>query len=114
MIIDIYKSETKASDETTNFNNLSIQGRIDYLNSFSDTERKKFIAMIRKQAVIDAWNHERELIEQGKCTRDWTPEQIENIYALSDKTGNMSINGGTPKIGNFEGHHMLNVDAHRH
>lgn len=66
MIIDIYKSGTKASDETTKFNNLSIQGRVNYLKSLSDTKRDELVSLLRKQAVVDAWNHERDLIEQGR------------------------------------------------
>ena len=71
--IDSYKSKTQRN-KAIEFNNFSIQDRLDFLNTLTDTELKNFKTDIRSQAVDDFWTHERELIEDGKCTRDWTPD----------------------------------------
>lgn len=33
----------------------------------------------RNKAVRAAWNNERELVQEGKGTREWTPEQQKDI-----------------------------------
>ncbi len=53
------------------------------------------------RAIREAWKKERELVLQGKGTRQWTPEQQEDIY----KTGKAHDENGYA----FEGHHMLSV-----
>ncbi len=70
---------------------------------------------LRNQAVADFWTHEQELIKNGQSTRNWTPEQIEDILHISEKTGKMSINGDIAYDINgksYYGHHMLNVAEH--
>ncbi|WP_303871931.1 teneurin-3 [Acetobacterium wieringae] len=54
------------------------------------------------KAICKAWNDEQQLIQEGKGTRDWTPEQQKDILEKGkayDETGKA-----------FEGHHMLNVE----
>ena len=56
------------------------------------------------KAVREAWENERQLVLEGKGTRDWTQEQqqsiIDNGKAYDD-------------IGKaFEGHHMKSAEAH--
>ena len=108
-----FDNKFKSKKEMTKaFNELSIDDRLDFFDDISKEEKTKFISDIRTQAVKDFWTHEQSLIKEGKCTRDWTPEQIEAILNISEKTGIMSINGdkavdinGKP----YYGHHMLNV-----
>lgn len=76
------------------FNELSVKERLDFLDVLPDSEKKKFIKDIRTQAVKDFWFHERQAIMNGECTRDWTPEQIEKIMNISEKSGAMSKNAG--------------------
>ena len=97
------------------FNALDVKERKSFLALLSDGEYSTFIDRIRKQAVADFWTHEQELIKNGQSTRDWTPEQIEDILHISEKTGKMSINGDvTYDIDgeSYYGHHMLNVAEH--
>ena len=54
------------------------------------------------KAICKAWNAEQQLVQEGKCTRDWTPEQQKDILEKGkayDEKGKA-----------FQGHHMLNVD----
>ena len=100
---------------TMEFNRLSIADRQDFIEMLSDDQRKKFISDIRTQAVKDFWTHEQALIKEGKCTRDWTPEQIEDILNISEKSGVMSINGEAAVDLNgkkYYGHHMKSVAEH--
>ena len=117
---------TKIKELTKCFNELGIKQRKDFLNSLPEEARKKFIDKIRNQAVKDFWYHEREAIMNGECTRDWTPEQIEEIMKISDSTGSMSTNANkapvfdedgiilVDKKGNsaYYGHHMVDVSTH--
>ena len=114
---DIYKMLLKMSqkDMTNAFNKLTINDRLKLLNSLESAEKEKFINNLRKQAVADFWTHEKELIKQGLCTRDWTPEQIEAIMNISEKTGVESINGHVAYDINgkaYYGHHMISVEEH--
>ena len=102
-------------EKTAEFNALSINDRIKYLDSLCEADRAKFIEGIRTQAVKDFWTHEQSLLREGKSTRNWTPEQIEQIMNISDKTGISSINGDKAIDLNgksYFGHHMLNVAEH--
>ncbi len=108
------------------FNEFSVDTRLEFLETLSDSSRKKFINNIRNQAVEDFWFHEREAIMNGECTRDWTPEQIEQIMNISEKSGAMSTNAGKglqvdgngmvviDNMGNksYYGHHMIDVSTH--
>ena len=62
-------------NRTKYFNELTVNEGKVFLGELSESEKTVFIKVIRKQAVADFWTHERELIEQGQSTRDWTPEQ---------------------------------------
>lgn len=56
------------------------------------------------RAIRLAWIQEQELVREGKGTRDWTPEQQQNILERGrayDETGRA-----------FEGHHMKSVSAY--
>ena len=80
-------------DMTSVFNKFEVKQRKQFLNTLSEQVKKDFISDIRRQAVKEFWFHEREMIIEGKSTRDWTPEQIEAILNISEKTGKCSING---------------------
>ena len=114
---EIYEQLKKmsAKDMTAAFNSLEVEDRIRLLDSLAADVREEFVTKIRKQAVADFWTHERELIEQGQSTRDWTPEQIEEIMKISEKTGKESVNGAVAYDINgksYYGHHMLDVSIH--
>ncbi len=56
------------------------------------------------KAIRDAWDNERELVSIGKGTRDWSEEQQREILegrCARDENGKA-----------FEGHHMMNAEAH--
>lgn len=102
-------------EKTKCFNELNVAERKAFLNILSDENRKAFIDTIRQQAIADFWTHERELIQQGKSTRNWTPQQIEDIMHISEKSGKVLTDGTvaydvTGKA--YYGHHMLNVADH--
>ena len=107
--------ELSRKNMTRYFNGLSLADRIKFLDSLDNDEQKKFIHDIRIQAVKDFWTHEQARIKEGKCTRNWTPEQIEDILNISEKTGVMSINGeaAVDLAGKkYYGHHMKSVAEH--
>ena len=56
------------------------------------------------KAVREAWAREKDLILEGRGTRDWTPEQQLDI--LDDRVP--VDENGKP----FEGHHMRSVEAY--
>ena len=112
--LDEYKNLPQ-KDIVRQFNEFSIKNRKKILLNMDEEEQSKFISSIRKQAVKDFWTHEQALIKEGKCTRDWTPEQIEDILNISEKTGVMSINGeaAVDLAGKkYYGHHMKSVAEH--
>ena len=101
--------------KTKTYNEFEIQDRLDFLESLTEEDKNKFISDIRKQAVADFWTEERKAIENGTCTRDWTPEQIEEIMHISEKTGKESVNGAVAYDINgkaYYGHHMIDVSTH--
>lgn len=109
-----YKSMS-IKEMTNNFNKLKVKERTVFLNQLSEETRKKFISDIRNQAVADFWTHERDLIKDGKCTRDWTPRQIEDIMNITKVKCVESVNGAVTYDVNGEayyGHHMLDVSTH--
>ena len=70
---------------TDAFNSLSLDARKEYfeaLKAESKTQYDKFIKDLGDQAVQDFWDNERELIKQGKGTRDWTIEQQQTIMNM--------------------------------
>ena len=91
--INSFESMSK-KEMTATFNSFSVTERLNFLNYAECQNLKtKFISDIRTQAVKDFWTHEQSLLREGKSTRNWTPEQIEQIMNISDKTGISSING---------------------
>lgn len=54
------------------------------------------------KAICKAWNAEQKLVQEGKGTRDWTPDQQKDILEKGKAYDE--------KNKAFEGHHMLNVD----
>lgn len=115
------------------FNKMVVSERKEYLRSLYEKSAdvyNDFIDDLRDIAVQDFWTNERKLIQQGECTRDWLPEQIETIYNINEKTGKCRIYGGAAMFldGNgrpvtkrhgtnavsevYEGHHMLSVDKY--
>lgn len=125
-IIELYnKFETMSRKEMTNeYNSLKVLDRIqyaEYLRNLPDNKEtfNIFKDDIAKQAITDFWENERQLIlNGGKGSRNWTPEQIEQILNF-DENGNMKSSAGRAKYINeagklqsYQGHHLLNVDAH--
>ena len=59
---------------------------------------------VANKAIALAWERERQLIQEGKGTRDWTPEQQKSIL----EKGKAYDDDGKA----FEGHHMKSVEAY--
>lgn len=57
---------------------------------------QKLIDNARRRAVYQAWAEEKKAVSQGKGSRDWTPEQQNQIL----KKG---------RVHDFQGHHMRSV-----
>jgi len=119
-IYDYYKNIPRGSRGRTitdHFNSLTLEERksyTDFLKSLSpgDSELDTFTTLLRNQAVKDFWDNERELVKQGKGTRDWTVEQQKTILNI-DSNGKESKHAGTPKGADgvaFQGQHMFAVD----
>lgn len=62
-------------------------------------EEKKQLTRERQKAVRDAWKNERELVKQGKGTRNWSKEEREELLS-------------TGKVSGYEGHHMKSVSLY--
>ena len=58
----------------------------------------------RNKAVREAWNKEQELVQEGKGTREWTPEQQRDIL---EKGRAYDDNGKA-----FEGQHMKSAEKY--
>jgi hypothetical protein len=56
------------------------------------------------KAIRQAWMREQQLVQEGKGTRDWTPEQQQDIC----NSGKAHDADGRA----FEGHHMQNAVSH--
>ena len=84
---------------TEEFNKLEVSDRIKFMKTLAPDDKRKFIKDIRKQAVLDFWTHEKENIKNGTCTRAWTPEQIEVIMHISEKSGKELKNGAIAYFG---------------
>lgn len=56
------------------------------------------------KAIATAWANEQQLVQEGKGTRDWTPEQQQDIL---EKGKAYDENGKA-----FEGHHMKSAEAY--
>ena len=56
------------------------------------------------KAIRQAWMREQQLVQEGKGTRDWTPEQQQDIC----NSGKAHDADGRA----FEGHHMQNAVNH--
>ena len=66
------------------------------------TNKKR--AVIRRRAVLEAWKRERQLVREGKGTRDWTPQQQKDIL----KKGKAYDKNGIA----FQGQHMKSVSKY--
>jgi hypothetical protein len=67
-----------------------------------------------EEAKQQFWDHERDLVKEGKGTRDWTPEQQEQIMNFK-QNGEERKHAGVPADENgeaFEAHHMKSAEAH--
>ena len=58
------------------------------------------------KAIRLAWENERQLVREGKGTRDWTREQQQSI--LDENIGKAYDDNGKA----FEGHHMKNAETY--
>ena len=56
------------------------------------------------KAVLEAWEHEQFLVQDGKGTREWSPEQQKDIL---DRGKAYDDNGKA-----FEGHHMKSAERY--
>ncbi len=56
------------------------------------------------KAILAAWNKEQELVQEGKGTREWTPQQQQDIL---EKGRAYDENGKA-----FEGQHMKNAEMY--
>ena len=52
--------------------------------------------LLRRKAIQGFWIHERELLNNGRCTRQWNGDEIEAIYNINLDTGNKRIYAGKP------------------
>lgn len=87
-------------EKTRTFNALSVPERKEYLallKSISDDAYDEFLEDIRRQAVLDYWQHERALLKQGQATRQWNPKQIEAIMNINTQTGSCEKEAGRPR-----------------
>lgn len=85
--------------KTTLFNRLTVEERkkyLDYLKSISKDTYDNFLDDIRRQAILDFWQHERELIGEGHSTRNWSHKQIESILNINRETGMCEKQAGRP------------------
>lgn len=102
---------------TDAFNSLSLDARKEYLEALkaeSKTQYDKFIKDLGDQAVQDFWDNERELIKQGKGTRDWTIEQQQTIMNIG-KNGEELTHAKAPTDVNgktYEGQHMFSKNEY--
>ena len=83
----------EAKQKCALYNLISLQAREDYrkyielIPDAEGTKLDKFLTTIRGQAVADALVIEQNLLDGGMCTRDWSIEQIKNIYKFGKKGG---------------------------
>ena len=91
--LDVDSEASQPADVDSN-----TSGPADIDNVEKPAYTKKELKSLRKKAVDKAWERERELVLQGKGTRDWTPSQQAELIKHHRVTG-------------FEGQHMKNVDA---
>ena len=63
--------------------------------------QKRDINNARAKAVRQAWKNEQKLVAKGMGTRQWTPEQQEELLTKG-------------KVSGFEGHHMRSVSCGEH
>ena len=69
---------------------------------------EEIVSSIRDDAIIEAWDNERELIKQGKGTVNWTAAEQKKI--LDTPPGKKVSFGRGNK--NYQGHHMCNAAAY--
>lgn len=62
-------------------------------------EEKKALNKARAEAVRKAWENEKKLVAEGKCTRQWTRKEIAEL----NRKGHIS---------GYVGHHMKSVNAY--
>ena len=74
----------------------SLANRIDSVLNSALSGQGRDLTSIRQKAVRDAWAREKQLVLEGKGTRNWTVAQQAELIKYG------SISG-------FEGQHMLNV-----
>ena len=94
---------------TDSWNSLSIDKRKDFSaflktqpsNKSNKNALEDITSILRKQAVDDFWTHERELVLQGKGSRNWSIDDQNRILNGLNPT---DINGDS-----FEGQHMYSV-----
>ena len=68
------------------------------ISSSLTQEQEKALSSARQRAVYQAWSKEKEYVQQGKGTRDWSKDQQKEIME-------------THRVSGFEGHHMRSVSA---
>lgn len=78
------------------FNSLNPKQRQIFFMMITPQEQKTFIEDIRHQATLDFWANERLLFRKGQATRDWTAEQMEEIYNIGVSTGREQMDAKAP------------------
>lgn len=61
-----------------------------------EIKEKRRLTNLRQKAVRDAWKEEKELMEQGRCTRPWTKDEQQELR-------------DTGRVKGYYGHHMKSV-----
>ncbi len=116
--------------EVGDFTNI-LNWAIEYLEIMLEAvnDKIRFVSrndLLRRKAIQGFWIHERELLNNGRCTRQWNGDEIEAIYNINLDTGNKRIYAGKPvqyKNGEkltdengtpvrYEGHHMMSYQEH--
>lgn len=88
--------------------NLENDTIVSYLNQISSNEKTRFLNLTQRDAVNAFWDKEKELVLQGKGTRNWTKEQ--QIQILNDETPTYIDENGIER--SFEGHHMYSKNEY--
>lgn len=85
------------------FNSVDANIRRWFLSKLTKEQVELFIDIMRRYSVVQFWNNERRLINEGQCTREWTAEQIETIMNISLDTGNFKENARPANEIRFQG-----------
>jgi hypothetical protein len=115
LLDDMLGNEKSSIKPLCEFNELEISERRGYLAGLHERNKPmydSFIYSLRRYAVQGFWNSERDLIKQGKGTRDWTIRQQMDILNMRESDFIERKNANSPYDENciaYVGHHMKSV-----